>query len=173
MSKTSPIADTDDDRFALRAVDSSLGAAGMTRAFSSCRTSAILASDTSRSYTGCRSSTCSSNAPRISAAASLLAREAWPRTNLIYRRCRRGMAAICVRRAKAALSTGCEPHPAPAPSGSKTGCTSSRARSLCTPKNAVSTGPWRLMITALALSAMAIRHDGLTHKQNTEPLQTC
>ena len=50
---------------------------------------------------------------------------------------------------------------------------SSRARSLCTPKNAVSTGPWRLMITALALSAMAIRHDGLTHKQNTEPLQTC
>jgi hypothetical protein len=23
------------------------------------------------------------------------------------------------------------------------------------------------------LSAMAIRHDGLTHKQNTEPLQTC
>ena len=76
----------------------------MTRAFSSCRTSAILASDTSRSYTGCRSSTCSSNAPRISAAASLLAREAWPRTNLIYRRCRRGMAAICVRRAKAALS---------------------------------------------------------------------
>ena len=113
------------------------------------------------------------NAPRISAAASLLAREAWPRTNLIYRRCRRGMAAICVRRAKAALSTGCEPHPAPAPSGSKTGCASSRARSLCTPKNAVSTGPWRLMITALALSAMAIRHDGLTHKQNTEPLQTC
>lgn len=70
----------------------------MTRAFSSCRTSAILASDTSRSYTGCRSSTCSSNAPRISAAASLLAREAWPRTNLIYRRRRRGMAAICVRR---------------------------------------------------------------------------
>ena len=64
-------------------------------------------------------------------------------------------------------------HPAPAPSGSKTGCASSRARSLCTPKNAVSTGPWRLMITALALSAMAIRHDGLTHKQNTEPLQTC
>jgi hypothetical protein len=48
---------------------------------------------------------------------------------------------------------------------------SSRARSLCTPKNAVSTGPWRLMITALAL--LAIRHDGLTHKQNTEPLQTC
>ena len=88
----------------------------------------------------------------------------------IYRRRRRLMSAICVRRAKAVLSTGCEPHPAPAPSGSKTGSASSRARSLCTPKNAVSTGPWRLMITAPALSAMAIRHDGLTHKQNTEPL---
>ena len=60
-----------------------VGAAGMTRAFSSCRTSAILASDTSRSYTGRRSSTCSSNAPRISASASLLAREAWPRTNYL------------------------------------------------------------------------------------------
>ena len=56
-----------------------------------------------------------------------------------------------------------------------TGSASSRARSLCTPKNAVSTGPWRLMITALALSAMAIRHDGLTDKQNDGrgALQTC
>ena len=87
-----------------------MGAAGMTRAFSSCRTSAILASDTSRSYTGCRSSTCSSNAPRTSAAASLLAREAWPRTNLIYRRRRRGMAATGKRRLCTAhtLSGHCE-----------------------------------------------------------------
>ena len=34
-------------------------------------------------------------------------------------------------------------------------------------------GLWRLMITAVALSAIAIRHHGQTLNQNTATLQTC